>query len=76
MIVLIIKTGDPAYFARWLRTGMRFRGWDLYDMSIESGVSDRTLADYLRGNRLPKLENLLLICKAFGKQLIIEDEKP
>ena len=74
--MLIIKTGDMSFFVRWLRTMMKFKNWDIYDLSVESGIPDRTLADYLRGARMPKLENLLLICKAFGKQLIIEDEKP
>jgi len=61
-------------FKTWLREEMKARHWNIYDLSIESGLSEKTIADYLRDARLPKLSSLLQICKAFGKRLIIQDE--
>ena len=72
--MFVIKTGGTTFFSRWLRTMMKIKNRDIYDLSVVSGVSDRTLADYLRGARMPKLENLLRICQAFGKELVILDK--
>lgn len=73
--MLIIKAGDPSYFAKWLKTLMKYKGWDIYDLSVESGVSEKAIVEYLHSIRLPKLETLLLLCKALGKRLVIEDDE-
>lgn len=69
-------TSEDFPFGPWLRSEMKSRHLDIYDLSIETGISDRTLADYLRGARPPKMMQLQLICQSIGKRLIIEDDLP
>ena len=67
-------TDEEFHFGDWLKAEMKERGWDIYDMAVESGVSDKSIAKYRRNARAPKVQNLQLICRAFGKKLIIKDE--
>lgn len=67
-------TEEDFHFGDWLKAEMKKLDWDIYDLSIESGVPDRTLADYQRNARMPKMRNLQWICQAFGKRLMIKDE--
>lgn len=68
-------TDESFQFGTWMRSEMKKLGWDMYDLYLESGVSDSTLAGYLSNASVPKLPNLRRICQAFGKSLIIEDDK-
>lgn len=68
-------TDESFQFGTWMKNEMHKLDWNIYDLSFESGVSDSTLANYLSNARPPKLRNLQLVCQAFGKSLIIEDDK-
>ena len=71
---MTIDTTDESFcFKTWLRAEMKARHWNIYDLSIESGLSEKTIADYLRDARLPKMSSLQAICCAFDKRLIIQD---
>lgn len=45
------------------------RGWTDYKLSLESGVSQSTLATIKQRNTPPKIEILEMICDAFGLTL-------
>ena len=54
------------------------RGWTVYMLALESGVTHSTLATMYQRNTPPKIETLQLICEAFGitlAQFFLEDEK-
>ncbi len=54
------------------------RGWTVYTLALEAGVTQSTLATMYQRNTPPKLETLQLICEAFGitlAQFFLEDEK-
>lgn len=53
------------------------RGWSVYTLALESGITQSTLASMLARNTPPKLETLECICGAFGitlAQFFAEDE--
>ena len=53
------------------------RGWTVYQLSLESGVSQSTLATIQQRNTPPKIEILQNLCEAFGitlSQFFLEDE--
>lgn len=54
------------------------RGWTVYTLALEAGVTQSTLATMYQRNTPPKIETLQLICEAFGitlAQFFLEDEK-
>ena len=54
------------------------RKWTVYKLSIESGVSQSTLATIQQRNTPPKIEILQDLCDAFGitlAQFFLEDEE-
>ena len=42
------------------------RGWTMYRLAKESGLSEKTIANIYRRNTLPSLPTLEAICRAFG----------
>ncbi len=53
------------------------RGWTVYKLSLESGVTQSTLATMYQRNTPPKIETLQAICEAFGMtlaQFFMEEE--
>lgn len=53
------------------------RNWTVYELSIESGITQSTIASMLQRNTPPRIETLQLICDAFGitlAQFFLEDE--
>ncbi|MBQ8295550.1 MAG: helix-turn-helix transcriptional regulator [Clostridia bacterium] len=53
------------------------RGWTMYRLSMESGVSQSTLATIQQRKTPPKMEILQDLCEAFGvtlAQFFLEDE--
>lgn len=42
------------------------RGWTMYRLAKESGLSEKTIANIYRRNTLPSLPTLEAICGAFG----------
>jgi len=42
------------------------RGWSMYRLSKESGLSESTIANIYRRNAVPSIVTLEYICKGFG----------
>ncbi len=56
----------------------RERGWTVYKLALESGVTQSTLATMYQRNTPPKLETLQSLCEAFGislSQFFLEEEE-
>ena len=54
------------------------RGWTVYALALEAGVTQSTIATMYQRNTPPKIETLQLICEGFGitlAQFFLEDEK-
>ena len=54
------------------------RGWSFYELAQETGITQSTLTSMMKRGNPPKIENLLLICEAFGltpAQFFMEDEQ-
>jgi transcriptional regulator with XRE-family HTH domain len=54
------------------------RDWSIYNLSLESGITQSTLTSMLQRGNPPKIENLQYICEAFGitlAQFFLEDEQ-
>lgn len=49
-----------------LRTLMEARGWTMYRLAKESGLSDSTVANIYRRNAIPSIDTLEKICRGFG----------
>ena len=58
---------------------MRFqRGWSMYELSQQSGITQSTLTSMLKRGNPPKIDTLICICEAFGislAQFFMEDEQ-
>lgn len=53
------------------------RGWSVYTLACESGLTPSTLESMLKRNSPPKIETLQAICDAFGitlSQFFLDDE--
>ncbi|MBR5459759.1 MAG: helix-turn-helix transcriptional regulator [Clostridia bacterium] len=53
------------------------RGWSIYELSLQSGITQSSLNSMIHRNRPPKIENLQCICEALGitlSQFFLEDE--
>lgn len=53
------------------------RGWSIYRLSVESGVSQSTLTNMFNRETLPSITTLEYICTAFGislSEFFAEDE--
>ena len=57
---------------------LRFqRGWSMYELAQEAGITQSTLTSIMSRGNPPKIETLQNICDAFGitlAQFFIEDE--
>ncbi len=45
---------------------MKERGITMYKLSVDSGLSQSTIANVFRRNTTPSIETLEMICKGFG----------
>ena len=58
---------------------LRFqRGWSMYELAQEAGMTQSTLTSLVKRGNPPKIETLECICEAFGitlAQFFMEDEK-
>jgi len=53
------------------------RGWSMYRLAKESGLTDSTIANIYRRNALPSIDTLAKICDGFGitlSQFFAENE--
>ena len=53
------------------------RGWSVYTLALEAGITQSTINTMLHRGTPPKIETLQCICEAFGitlAQFFIEDE--
>ena len=57
---------------------MRFqRGWSMYELAQEAGITQSTLTSMIKRGNPPKIDTLECICEAFGitlAQFFLEDE--
>ena len=54
------------------------RGWSMYELAQETGITQSTLSSIMKRGNPPKIETLQCICDAFGitlAQFFMEDEK-
>ncbi|MGM9647657.1 MAG: helix-turn-helix domain-containing protein [Eubacteriales bacterium] len=49
-----------------LRKLLKERGWTMYRLSVNSGLSESTIANIFRRNTIPSVDTLERICDAFG----------
>ena len=58
---------------------LRFeRGWSMYELAQEAGITQSTLTSMIKRGNPPKVETLACICEAFGitlAQFFMEDEQ-
>ena len=58
---------------------LRFeRGWSVYELAQEAGVTQSTLSSMTKRGNPPKIDTLACICEAFGitlAQFFMEDEQ-
>lgn len=58
---------------------LRFeRGWSMYELAQEAGITQSTLASMIKRGNPPKIDTLSCICEAFGvtlAQFFMEDEQ-
>lgn len=45
---------------------LKERGWSMYRLSLQSGLSQATLANIFRRNTIPSIATLEAICMGFG----------
>lgn len=45
---------------------LKERGWSMYRLSLQSGLSQATLANIFRRNTVPSIATLEAICRGFG----------
>ena len=60
-----------------LKQLMDERGWTMYRLAKESGLTESTIANIYRRNALPSIPTLEMICQGFGitlSQFFAEDE--
>ena len=57
---------------------LRFqRGWSMYELAQEAGITQSTLTSMMKRGTPPKIDTLECICEAFGitlSQFFMEDE--
>ena len=54
------------------------RGWSIYELSLQSGITQSSLNSMIHRGNPPKFENLQYICEAFGitlSQFFLDDEQ-
>ena len=58
---------------------LRFqRGWSMYELAQEAGVTQSTLTSMMKRKKPPKIDTLVALCNAFGitlSQFFLEDEQ-
>ena len=58
---------------------LRFqRGWSMYELAQEAGITQSTLTSMIKRGNPPKIETLECICEAFGislAQFFMDDEQ-
>ena len=58
---------------------LRFqRGWSMYELAQEAGITQSTLTSMIKRGNAPKIDTLSCICEAFGitlAQFFMEDEQ-
>ena len=52
--------------AERLQTLMFHRGWSVYRLSKESGLSQSTIASILKRGSIPRIDTIEKCCRAFG----------
>ncbi len=58
--------GDVVDTLERLQKILRQKGWSMYRLTKESGLSESTIANIYRRNALPSIPTLETICEGFG----------
>jgi transcriptional regulator with XRE-family HTH domain len=66
---LMARPATKTTLARNLRYLMERRGWKQKDLERKSGVSQKTISNILREEKVPGLDTVELIAEAFGLNL-------
>ena len=61
-----MKGGDAMNTHERLQQLMDERGWSMYRLSKESGLSESTIRNLFKRNTSPSIETLEMVCKGFG----------
>ena len=69
----ICPIDDTFHLDEWLMREMEKRGWDKYELSVESGISVQAIYIFLRSGRLPRMDTMEMLLKALDKHLVIVD---
>lgn len=62
----IQEGGDAVDVLERLRRLMEARGWTMYRLAKESGLTESTIANIYRRNAIPSIDTLEKICQGFG----------
>lgn len=71
------KGGDGVDVLERLQALMNARGWTMYRLAKESGLTESTIANIYRRNAIPSIDTLERICRGFGitlSQFFADDE--
>lgn len=60
------KEGGAVNTNERLQQLLKERGWSMYRLSLQSGLSQATLANIFRRNTIPSIATLEAICTGFG----------
>ena len=60
------KGGDGVDVLERLQALMNARGWTMYRLAKESGLTESTIANIYRRNAIPSIDTLERICRGFG----------
>lgn len=78
-VIIIEKAFEVAMDINKKIENLRFqRGWSLYELAQEAGITQSTLTSMIKRGSPPKIDTLECICEAFGitlAQFFIEDEQ-
>ena len=61
-----MKGGDAMNTHERLQQLMDERGWSMYRLSKESGLSESTIRNLFKRNTSPSIETLEMVCNGFG----------
>ena len=62
----IQKGGDAMDVLERLQKLLDARGWSMYRLAKESGLTESTIANIYRRNAIPSIMTLESVCKGFG----------
>lgn len=62
----ILKGGDAVDVLKRLQGLLDARGWTMYRLAKQSGLTESTIANIYRRNAIPSIDTLEKVCQGFG----------